>query len=69
MIPAGIITGSVVVEQIFSLPGLGSYLIKGALNRDYTLVLGTVILVGTVIIIFNFIVDLIYMFIDPKIKI
>lgn len=66
---AGIITGSVVVEQIYSLPGLGSYLIKGALNRDYTLVLGTVILVGTVIIIFNFIVDLIYMFIDPKIKI
>jgi oligopeptide transport system permease protein len=66
---AGIITGSVVVEQIFSLPGLGSYLIKGALNRDYTLVLGTVILVGTVIIIFNFIVDIIYMLIDPKIKI
>ncbi|WP_338637335.1 oligopeptide ABC transporter permease OppB [Spirobacillus cienkowskii] len=64
----GIITGSVVVEQIFSLPGLGSYLIKGALNRDYTLVLGTVILVGTIIIIFNFIVDLIYMLIDPKIR-
>jgi oligopeptide transport system permease protein len=65
---AGIITGSVVVEQIFSLPGLGSYLVKGALNRDYTLVLGSVILVGALIIAFNFIVDLLYAVIDPKIK-
>ncbi len=65
---AGIITGSVVVEQIFSLPGLGSYLVKGALNRDYTLVLGSVILVGALIIAFNFIVDILYALIDPKIK-
>lgn len=65
---AGIITGSVVVEQIFSLPGLGSYLVKGALNRDYTLVLGSVILVGALIIAFNFIVDVLYAVIDPKIK-
>ncbi|APJ03349.1 oligopeptide ABC transporter permease OppB [Silvanigrella aquatica] len=65
---AGIITGSVVIEQIFSLPGLGSYLVKGALNRDYTLVLGSVILVGALIIAFNFIVDVLYALIDPKIK-
>lgn len=65
---AGIITGSVVIEQIFSLPGVGSYLVKGALNRDYTLVLGTVILVGALIIAFNFIVDVLYAMIDPKIK-
>lgn len=65
---AGIITGSVVIEQIFSLPGVGSYLVKGALNRDYTLVLGTVILVGALIIAFNFIVDVLYAVIDPKIK-
>ena len=65
---AGIITGSVVIEQIFSLPGLGSYLVKGALNRDYTLVLGSVILVGALIIAFNFIVDILYAVIDPKIK-
>lgn len=65
---AGIITGSVVVEQIFSLPGLGSFLVKGALNRDYTLVLGTVILVGALIIAFNFLVDVFYAVIDPKIK-
>jgi oligopeptide transport system permease protein len=65
---AGIITGSVVVEQIFDLPGVGSYLVKGALNRDYTLVLGAVILVGTLIVAFNFIVDVIYALLDPKIK-
>lgn len=65
---AGIITGSVVIEQIFDLPGIGSYLVKGALNRDYTLVLGAVILVGTLIIAFNFIVDVIYALLDPKIK-
>lgn len=65
---AGIITGSVVIEQIFSLPGVGSYLVKGALNRDYTLVLGAVILVGALIIAFNFVVDVLYAVIDPKIK-
>ena len=63
---AAVITGSVVVEQIFSLPGLGSFLVKGALNRDYTLVLGSVILVGALIIAFNFIVDVLYAVIDPK---
>jgi len=65
---AGIITGSVVIEQIFSLPGIGSALVKGALNRDYTLVLGSVILVGALIILFNFFVDILYAVIDPKIK-
>lgn len=65
---ANVITGSVVVEQIFSLPGLGSFLVKGALNRDYTLVLGSVILVGTLVIAFNFLVDILYATIDPKIK-
>lgn len=65
---ANIITGSVVVEQIFSLPGIGSFLVNGALNRDYTLVLGAVVLVGTLIIAFNFLVDILYAFIDPKIK-
>jgi len=65
---AGIITGSVVVEQIFVLPGVGSFLVKGALNRDYTLVLGAVILVGVLIILFNFFVDILYAIIDPKIR-
>ncbi len=65
---AAIITGSVVVEQIFGLPGLGRYFVQGALNRDYTLVMGVVVFYGCLIIAFNLIVDTIYGFIDPKIK-
>ena len=65
---AAIITGSVVVEQIFGLPGLGRYFVQGALNRDYTLVMGVVIFYGVLIIGFNLIVDTIYGFIDPRIK-
>jgi len=63
---AGLITGSVVIEQIFGLPGLGRYFVTGALNRDYTLVLGIVVLYGALIILFNFLVDLIYGWLDPR---
>ena len=63
---AGLITGSVVIEQIFGLPGLGRYFVQGALNRDYTLVLGIVIFYGTLIIVFNFLVDLVYGWLDPR---
>lgn len=63
---AGLITGSVVIEQIFGLPGLGRYFVQGALNRDYTLVLGIVIFYGALIILFNFLVDLIYGWLDPR---
>ncbi len=65
---AAVITGSVVVEQIFGIPGLGRYFVQGALNRDYTLVMGVVIFYGVLIIIFNFIVDLLYALLDPKIR-
>lgn len=65
---AGIITGSVVIEQIFGLPGMGRYFVQGALNRDYTLVMGTVIFFGVLIIVFNLIVDLIYGLLDPKVR-
>lgn len=65
---AAILTGSVVVEQIFGLPGLGRFFVQGALNRDYTLVMGIVILYGTLIITFNFIVDLIYGLLDPRVR-
>jgi len=65
---AAIITGSVVVEQIFGLPGLGRYFVQGALNRDYTLVLGVVVFYGCLIIFFNLLVDILYGFIDPKIR-
>ncbi len=65
---AGILTGSVVVEQVFNLPGIGRYFVQGALNRDYTLVLGVVAVYGTMIVLFNFLVDLAYGALDPRIK-
>jgi len=65
---AAILTGSVVVERIFTIPGIGSYFVQGALNRDYTLVMGVVILYGVLIIVFNFIVDLLYAWLDPRIR-
>ena len=63
---AGLLTGSVVVEQVFNLPGLGRYFVQAALNRDYTLVLGVVLLYGALIIALNFIVDLLYGHLDPR---
>jgi oligopeptide transport system permease protein len=65
---AALITGSVVVERIFSIPGLGSYFVQGALNRDYTLVMGVVIFYGVLIILLNLLVDLLYSLLDPKIR-
>ena len=65
---AGIITGSVVVEQIYGIPGLGRYFVAGALNRDYTLVMGVVIFYGVFIILLNLIVDLVYGWLDPQIR-
>ena len=65
---AGMISGSVVIERIFSIPGLGSYFIQGALNRDYTLVMGVVIFYGVLIILLNFFVDLIYAWLNPRVR-
>ncbi len=65
---AAILTGSVVIEQIFGLPGMGRYFVQGALNRDYTLVMGVVIVIGLLIVLFNLIVDIIYALIDPRIR-
>jgi len=65
---AALITGSVVVERIFSIPGLGSYFVQGALNRDYTLVMGVVIFYGVIIIFLNLVVDLLYSLLNPKIR-
>lgn len=65
---AAILTGSVVVEQVFDLPGMGRYFVQGALNRDYTLVLGVVAVYGAMIIGFNFLVDLAYGWLDPRVK-
>ncbi len=62
----GIITGSMVIETIYGLPGIGQLFVNGALNRDYSLVLSLTILVGALTILFNAIVDVLYAVIDPK---
>lgn len=64
---AAIITGSVVIEQIFGVPGLGRYFVQGALNRDYTLVMGVVVFYGALIILLNLVVDLLYARLDPRV--
>ena len=65
---AAILTGSVVVEEIFGIPGLGQFFVRGALNRDYTLVLGIVVFYATLVVSLNLIVDILYGFIDPRIR-
>jgi oligopeptide transport system permease protein len=65
---AALLTGSVVVETIFSLPGVGRYFVDGALNRDYTLVMGTVVLVSVFVLFFNLLVDILYALIDPRVR-
>ncbi len=65
---AALLTGSVVVETIFGLPGIGRYFVEGALNRDYTLVMGTVVVVAVFVLLFNLVVDILYALIDPRIR-
>jgi oligopeptide transport system permease protein len=65
---AGILTGSVVVEKVFGIPGVGQFFISGALNRDYTLVLGITIFYAALVIFLNLLVDLLYGFFDPRIR-
>ena len=65
---AALLTGSIVVENIFSLPGVGRYFVEGALNRDYTLVMGTVVLVAVFVLVFNLIVDVLYAVLDPRVR-
>jgi oligopeptide transport system permease protein len=65
---AGLLTGSVVVETIFGIPGIGRYFVQGALGRDYTLVMGTVVVIAIFVIFFNLIVDLLYAWLDPRVR-
>ncbi|MGQ0741261.1 MAG: oligopeptide ABC transporter permease OppB [Alphaproteobacteria bacterium] len=64
---ADIVTGSLVVEQIFGLPGVGRYFVLGALNRDYTLVMGVVIFYAAIIIFLNLLADILYRVLDPRV--
>jgi len=65
---AAILTGSVIVEEIFGIPGLGQFFVRGALNRDYTLVLGIVVFYATLIVFLNLAVDILYGVIDPRVR-
>lgn len=65
---AGILTGSLVIEQIFAIPGLGRHFVKAAFDRDYTLVLGTTLVFFVLLALFNLLVDLAYAYLDPRIR-
>ena len=65
---AAVLTGSLVIETIFGIPGMGRYLVQGALNRDYTLVMGMVIVYASLTLAFNLIVDLLYGWLDPRVR-
>lgn len=65
---AALLTGSVVVEEIFGLPGIGTHFVRSALNRDYNLVLGTIILYSSILVFMNLVVDVLYTAIDPRVS-
>ncbi|MGH8144438.1 MAG: ABC transporter permease, partial [Steroidobacteraceae bacterium] len=65
---AGLITGSIIVEEVFGLPGIGRYFVTGAFNRDYTLVVGVTIVYGALIIGLNLLADLAYAWADPRVR-
>jgi oligopeptide transport system permease protein len=65
---AALLTGSLVVEQVFSLPGIGRYFVQGAINRDYTLVMGMVVFYAVLILLLNLAVDVLYGWLDPRIR-
>ncbi|HEY9549196.1 MAG TPA: oligopeptide ABC transporter permease OppB [Kiloniellaceae bacterium] len=65
---AGVMTGSVVVETIYGVPGIGTYFVNAALNRDYPLVMGVIIVYAVLIMLLNLAVDLLYAVLDPKVR-
>lgn len=66
---AGIIVGSLVIEKVFSIPGLGRYYIQSVLNRDYPLIMATTIFFAGLLVTMNLVVDILYKFVDPRIDI
>ncbi len=65
---ASLLTGSVIVETVFGIPGIGRYFVEAALARDYTVVMGTVVVLAIFTILFNLIVDLAYALVDPRVR-
>ena len=64
-----IITGSVVVEKIFDIPGLGQHIVNAALNRDHPLLMGSILIFSALMIVFNLLVDLAYSWLDPRVRV
>jgi oligopeptide transport system permease protein len=62
------LTGSVVVEEIFGIPGIGKDFVRSALNRDYNLVLGSIFLYSTILVSLNLLVDVLYTTLDPRVR-
>ncbi len=65
---AFVVTGSLVVETVFGLPGTGRYLVQGAINRDYTLVMGMIVVYGAITLLCNLLADLLYGWLDPRVR-
>lgn len=65
---ARIVTGSIIVERVFNIPGLGDYFVTSALNRDYPMVMGVIVLYSFVLVIMNLVVDIAYTFLDPRVS-
>src|SRR5207244_5994502 len=65
---ANVLTGSIAVETIFGVPGLGRYLVNAAFNRDYTLVMGIVLFYAAFLMLFNLLVDVAYTVLDPRVE-
>lgn len=65
---AGLLTGTFVVEKIFAVPGIGKYFVDGIFNRDYPVILGTTVFYSAILVLIIFLIDLAYLFIDPRIK-
>ncbi len=65
---AYVVTGSLVVETVFGLPGTGRYLVQGAIDRDYPLVMGMIVVYGTLLLVFNLLADLLYGWLDPRVR-
>ncbi|CAM5259664.1 Peptide ABC transporter permease OS=Lysinibacillus sphaericus OX=1421 GN=LS41612_18145 PE=3 SV=1 [Lysinibacillus sphaericus] len=65
---AGVVTGSFIVENIFAIPGLGKHFVQSITNRDYTVIMGTTVFYSIILLFAVLIVDILYSFIDPRIK-
>jgi oligopeptide transport system permease protein len=66
---AGLLVGSLVVERIFDIPGMGRYLVEAVLNKDYNLVSGVALVYGTLLMVSNALVDIAYRFLDPRVEV